>query len=259
MKKVIIIILGTILALIATLVIVISIIANKNVKSMNNCIDSVMNTLKSHYTVTSIDTGDYSEMTLKKVMKFHVEQYKIEELGNLSIMRVNMGFMQMATVVLTPQHKNMPLLSADFMYILSKRKAYLEFYDVVETKDDDYNTLLANLSDTINKYDSLEDITASPAWYEHLLTVTVYKGGNFDADETLSCMLNDNLAVYLEHAKNLPLLSEEEKAKKLDITIEYTDGLIEKGGISTDFFKAEFGNEKTKDFFDKVFFGTLQK
>lgn len=258
-KKVIFIILGIILALIITLVLVVSIIANKNVKAMNSCIDSVMNTLQSHYTVTPVDAGDYSEMTIKKIMKFKVEQYKIEELGNLSIMRVNMGFMQMATVVITPQHKNMPLLSADFMYILSNRKAYLEFYDVVENKDEDYNTLLANLSDTIQKYDSLEDITASPAWYEHLLTVTTYKSGGFDADEALNRMLNDNLAVYLEHAKKLPQLTEEEKNKKLAITVEYTDGLIEKGGISTDFFKSEFGDEKTKDFFDNVFFGTLQK
>lgn len=38
-----------------------------------------------------------------------------------------MGIMQMATAVITPRDKNMPLLSADYMYILGKRKAYLEF------------------------------------------------------------------------------------------------------------------------------------
>lgn len=258
-KKVILIIFGIILALIATLIIVISILASKNIKAMNHCVDSVMDTLQSHYTVTPIDTGDYSQMTVKGIMKFHVEQYNIEELGNLSIMRVNMGFMQMATVVITPHHKNMPLLSADFMYILNNRKAYLEFYDVVETKDEDYNMLLAALSDTIKKYDNIKDITATPAWYAPLLTVTTYKGGGFDTDEALTNMLTDNLAVYLEHAKKIPYLSEEEKAKKLAITTEYTDGLIEKGGISTDFFKSEFGNEKTKDFFDNVFFGTQIK
>lgn len=258
-KKVILIIIGIIFVLIVTVTIVISALAGKNVKAMNRCVDSVLNTLKTHYAVIPIDAGEYSEMTIKKVMKFHVEQYKIEELGNLSIMRVNMGFMQMATIVITPHDKNMPLLSADFMYILGKRKAYLEFYDVVETKDESYNQLLASLSDTIKNYDHLENITATPAWYADLLTVTTYKGGSFDEDEDLIRMLNDNLAIYLTHAKNLPALTAEEKVTKLAITTEYTDGLIEKGGISTDFFKNEFGNDKTKHFFDHVFFGTKIK
>ena len=51
-------------------------------------------------------------------------------------------------------------------------------------------------------------------------------------------------------------LTEEEREEKLAITVEYTDGLIEKGGISTDVFKSQLGNEETKKFFDSVFFGT---
>ena len=34
------------------------------------------------------------------------------------------------------------------------------------------------------------------------------------------------------------------------------DGLIDKGGVSTDVFKKELGEAKTRDFFNKVFFGT---
>ena len=55
-----------------------------------------------------------------------------------------------------------------------------------------------------------------------------------------------------------PILPEEEKNEKKNITLAYTDGLIEKGGISTDVFKKELGPEVTKDFFDRVFFGTLR-
>ena len=54
----------------------------------------------------------------------------------------------------------------------------------------------------------------------------------------------------------LDLLTEEEKREKRSITLEYTDGLIEKGGISTDVFKKELGDEEIKKFFDTVFFGT---
>lgn len=254
-NKVFIIVFGIILVLILFLII----IANRNVKAMNNCVTSVLSELEQHYTVTPCNTGHYKEMKMNGIMKFHVEQYAIEELGNLSIMRVNMGVMQMATVVITPRDKNLPLLSADYMYILSNRKAYLEFYDVIKEKDNQYNQLLSTLSSVQEKYHYLKDIQTTPAWYADLLTVTSYKSGKSDADKDLEQMLIDSLKTYLEHSKQLPLLSESERSEKLAITVEYTDGLIEKGGISTDVFKKELGDEETKKFFDSVFFGTSIK
>lgn len=254
-KKVLLIIFGIILVLI----LFIAIISKKNVKAMNSCVTSVLNELEQHYTITPCDTKQYKEMKMYGIMKFHVEQYDIEDLGNLSIMRVNMGIMQMATVVITPRDKNMPLLSADYMYILSNRKAYLEFYDVVKEKDNQYNQLLNALSSVQKKYNYLEDIKTTPAWYANLLTVTTYKSSKSDADKDLEQMLINSLKTYMEHSKQLPLLSSAERAEKLAITVDYTDGLIEKGGISTDVFKKELGDAETKKFFDSVFFGTLAK
>lgn len=253
------VILGVVLAIILIAVIVVVVIADKNVKAMNSCVESVLVKLKENYTVTALDVGEYEDMTIYGLMKFDVEQYDVEELGNLSVMRMNMGLMQMATVVITPQDKNMPLLSADYMYILSNRKCYLEFYDVVKEKDDTYEKLLEELSEKQAEYAHLENIEATPAWYAHLLTVTSYKGGNFDADKDLEGLLVDSLQVYMEHAKKLPLLTEEERDDKLAITVGYTDGLIEKGGISTDVFKEELGEKETKRFFDNVFFGTAKE
>lgn len=253
------IILGIIAVIIVIAVIAVSNIGGNNVKAMNDTVDAVLNKLNENYTVTPVDVGDYKEMTIYGVMKFDVEQYDIEELGNLSIMRMNaLGLMQMTTVVITPQDKNMPLLSADYMYILSNRKAYLEFYDVVAEKDEAYNQLLSALSDVQKKYEHLENIEASEAWYADLLTVTSYKAGKPETDADLKGMLIDSLDTYLTHAKQLPLLTAEEKAEKLDITVKYTDGLIEKGGISTDVFKKELGPEETKNFFDNIFFGTAK-
>lgn len=253
------IILGIILALILILAIAVFIIADKNVKSMNQCIDGVLAELKEHYTLTPVDAGEYEEMTIYGIMKFDVEQYDIEGLGNLSIMRVNLGVMQMATVVITPRDINMPLLSADYMYILGNRKSYLEFYDVVEEKDATYNELLTALGNHVQDYAHYDNLETSPVWYADLLSVAAYKGSKTKDDANLNQMLFDSLKIYIEHAKQLPLLSEEEKAKKLEITTAYTDGLIEKGGISTDVFKNSLGDEVTKHFFDNVFFGTARK
>ena len=253
------IILGIIAAIIVVLAIVVSNIANTNIKAMNDAVDTVVSELKENFTVTPVDVGDYKTMKIYGIMNFDVEQYDIEGIGNLSIMRMNaLGLMQMSTVVITPQDKNLPLLSADYMYILSNRKAYLEFYDVVAEKDDAYNALLTALTDAKNKYAHLEDIQASEAWYADLLTVTTYKAGKPESDEDLKGLLIDSLEVYMSHAKQLPALTEEEKAEKLDITVAYTDGLIEKGGISTDVFKKELGPEETKNFFDNIFFGTAK-
>lgn len=252
------IVLGIIVAIVVFMAVVVAGIANKNVKAMNTCVDAVLTELKEHYTVTACDVGKYEKMKIYGLMNFNVEQYKIEELGNLSIMRVNMGVMQMATVVITPKSKNMPLLSADYMYILSNRKSYLEFYDVVKEKDEQYKKLLDALSVTLSTYDYLENIETSSAWYAHLLTVIAYKAGEAKQDADLESMLVDSLETYLKHSKQLSLLSEEAQKEKMEITMAYTDGLIEKGGISTDVFKNALGEEETKKFFDQVFFGTAK-
>ena len=255
-KKIILIVLSVILALIAVVSIVVAVIAGGNVKAMDSCVDAVLTELCKEHTVTPVDAGKYEELTIYGIMKFDVQQYDIEDVGNLSIMKVNMGVMQMATVVITPQDKNLPLLSADFMYILGNRKAYLEFYDVVAEKDEQYLRLLDALQDVQNNYDHLENIETSDAWYQHLLTVTSYKGGDAKCDNDIQQMLVDSIHTYLTCGKEFPTLTKEQREEKLAITVEYTDGLIEKGGISTDVFKSQLGNEETKKFFDQVFFGT---
>ena len=247
------------LALLIVILIVVgtvSVFAAQNVKAMNHCVDAAMAQLRSQYTVTPVDPAEYEDLTLFGLMKFDVEQYDIEGIGNLSVMRMNMGIMQMSTFVITPLDRNLPLLSTDYMYILGNRTAYMEFYDVVTRKDDPYNALLTKLNAAIAAYDHLEDAEATPAWYADLLTVTSYKNGGMGEDAELEQMLVDCLEIYLSHGKELPVLTDTEQAEKIDITVAYTDGLIEKGGISTDVFKRALGDETTKDFFDRVFFGT---
>ena len=258
-RKRMLITLGIILSILLVLAIAVYMISTLNMKAMNRSIDSVMNELRENYTVTPLDAGEYEEITIYGIMKFKVEQYNIEELGNLSVMRMNMGVMQMSSIVITPKDKNLPLMSADYIYLLTNRKTYLEFYDVVKEKDDTYHTLLTNLSDIQKKYDYLNNLEVSPNWYEHLLSVASYKACSINSDQEIETMLLDSLTAYLEHSKEIPLLSEEEKQEKLTITVNYTDGLITYGGISTDVFKNALGPEVTKKFFDAVFFGTAVK
>ncbi len=256
-KRILFTVMGSFLGVILILILIIGIISAKNVKAMNACVDAFMTELKGNYTLTPCDVGEYQGLTVMGIMKFDVEQYEIEEIGNLSIMRMNIGVMQMATIVITPTDKNLPLFSTDYMYMLTKRISYLEFYDLVAEKDDSYQKLLGDLIRVHSSYDYLPDADVSEAWYSSLLTAHAYKNGKMSDDEALKDLLIDSLEVYEQYANQFPLLSEEEKQEKIEITTEYTDGLVEKGGISTDVFKKELGEEKTKHFFDTVFFGTL--
>lgn len=249
-------ILLVILALAAVLAIVIAIFSKKNMKAMNECVDAVLEAVSENRTVTELPAGEYSEMTTKGIMKFKVKQYDIDEIGNLSVMTVNIGFMQMATFVFTPIEKDLPLLSCDYMYILGTRKAFLEVYDLVLDPDSEFDKSLSALDAARNKYAALEDIEASQAWYDYLLTVKTYKEGKTADDAALKDLLLDTVNAYLDSAANYELLPAELQAEKCSIIRTYSDGLIEAGGISTDFFKSSFGTDKTRDFFNKVFFGT---
>ena len=142
------------------------------------------------------------------------------------------------------------------MYILSNRKAYLEFYDVVKEKDADYMQLMDALGAEQAKYDHLEDFAPDEAWYDSLLAVASFKSCTAKDDADIDQMLLDSLRIYLDHSKAIPDLSDEARAEKIAVTREYTDGLIDHGGVSTDVFKKELGADATRKFFDTVMFGT---
>jgi hypothetical protein len=151
----------------------------------------------------------------------------------------------------------MPLLSMDFMYIMGKRKAYAEFYDLVPDKTTpEYSEVMDAVKEFESKYSSLEDISTEPAWYDDLMTVALHKAGKRADDEQIEEMFCDAISIYMDQANSLEKLTPEAQAEKLALTQEYSDNLISKGGVSTDVFKKALGEEKTKEFFDKVFFGT---
>lgn len=247
----------TILVIIGALVGFLCIKASSNMKKMNSTLDAGMAKISEYAEVTPADTGEYSEIKIYGIMKFDVDRYDIKNLGNLSVMKVNMGFMQMSSFIITPYEKNMPMLSMDFMYIGSNRKAYVEFYDLVkDPSTDEYQDALLKLQGYKVRYSSLVDVETTPAWYDDLLTVALHKASK--DDKTVNDMFVDAVEKYMQAAEVLPLLSGEERAEKLAITQKYCDDLVSQGGVSTDVFKKELGEATTKDFFDKVLFGPAQ-
>lgn len=231
--------------------------SSKNMKVMRNTISSGMQVLTDKAAITPADAGEFKEVKMYGLMKFDVDQYEVSEFGNLSVMTVNMGFMQMVSFVLTPYEKNMPLLSMDFMYILGNRKAYVEFYDLVPDKaTPEYTAVMESIQEYADRFSDLDDVEATPAWYEELMTVVLHKGGKRADDARIEELFTEAVDTYISEAAAAGRLTKEEQTEKLELTQEFSDNLITKGGVSTDVFKKALGEEKTKEFFDKVFFGT---
>ena len=228
----------------------------KNGNAMNRTVEAGMRALRQTYTVTEMPAGDYETIRIYGIMKFDTRRYDVEGLGNLCVMTMNMGIMQMATFVLTPYEKNMPMLSTDFIYMLGNRKGYVELYDLVETKEDKaYQAVLDSLYQVNAGFSDLEDFAPTPGWYDYLLTVTAYKAGKSAQEDRITGLFADNVSVYARAAASLDELSAEQKAAKWQITQDYCDTMVEKGGVSTSIFKKALGDETTSDFFNRVFFG----
>lgn len=254
--KVLKIVLLALLGLIVVIAAVVAIFAAKNVKQMNACVDETMAAVSEKYKLTEIDTGEFGEMKVFGILKFHVKQYEVEDLGNLSVMTVNAGVMQMATFVFSPFEKDLPLLSCDYMYMLSTRKAYVEFYDLVEEKDKVYMDWMKRYEALRTKYDDLTDTEASPGWYDEFITVAIYKNATPKQDESVRALLGDAVTTYMEEAAAYPLLDKADVPAKIARIKAYSDRLIDEGGISTSFFVSVLGEDTTRAFFDNVFFGT---
>ncbi len=250
------IILLILVCLIVLILVLVAIYMPRNKKAMNQGVDSAMDVIRRHAEVTEVDAGKYKKMRLMGIMNFEVHQYDVKDIGNLSVMTMNAGLMQMSTIILTPSDKDLPLVSTDYMYILGNRTSYLECYDLVLDKEGEYQNLLSSLKDIKKDYKDLDTITPSSAWYDDMRTVGLYMKGKSRDDSREEEALTRWIEAVMEYGENLPLLSSEEKEEKLPAVKEYTDGLVEKGGVSTDLFVKALGKEDTKDFFNNVLFGT---
>lgn len=253
-KKVLLGILIFIIALIALVGILIAVNSPANVKAMNKSVEVFLDTVDDYYTLTEVDCGEYKNLKLFGIMKFNVKQYDVEGVGNLAVMTTNIGVMQMATVVLTPTERDMPLISMDYMYMLGNRTAYLEVYDLVLEQDEEYAALLEQLGAVRADYDSIETVTPSAAWYDSLKTEGFYKKGKKADDDALIEMMHRGLDSVMIYSSALPELDEEAHAHKTVLQKTYSDGLIDNGGISTDIFVKALGTDETRIFFDSVLF-----
>lgn len=206
--------------------------------------------LTESFTLTRKDIGAYSSVKAG-IVRFHISQYEIENVGNLCIMQAKgpLGLMKMDTVILTPWYKDAPLYSYDRIIVLGKDTMLTEFY----------NTMLAEnggihrraLQEIKMQYAEFPDYDTGTHWYDGLkLPESAAKRGKniSDALDSFGCAL---LAEYVRWLKAAPEADAQKKKEKTNL---YCNGLLQNGGPSTDAFLKALGQDKTAFLFHRILF-----
>lgn len=226
---------------------------------MNKDIDDTLDLISKYYTLTPVDTGEYKQLNIFNMYIFDIAQYKVEGYGNLSIMKTD-GANQMATIVLSPFEKDLPLISTDYMFNGESHISYIEFYGLsIDADSQDFQNVVGKLNGLTARYADLMSVTPTPAWYDEIRTTGLFKMTSFTEGDKTAEMLSDSFKTTLEASKKLPQLNDAQKAAKVAAVQQYSDNLVDMGGISTDMFKMVLGPDTTKAFFNNIFFGTAQQ
>jgi hypothetical protein len=209
--------------------------------------NKILDLIKAKYPLSPIDAGDMA--TLKASgMKFSVEAYKADGLGHVSVMRAKgfFGLMKMDTLIINPTAIDLPLYSYDRILAMGNDTLIVELYDTIVG---DYSE--DGMISVKEKFASLPERDPGEHWYDSIkLPSSISKKGKKISAE-LDEMTFEHFEAYLASSSS-PV---EDGESKKDMAAVYVNGLLEKGGPSTDVFKKELGVEKTTKLFREILFG----
>ena len=127
---------------------------------------------------------------------------------------------------------------------------FIELYDTT-LADFDENKLLEVKAR--EKYSSIPERDPGEHWYDSIkLSSSISKKGKKAHQNLMVSLADQHFESYLA-SDSAPVT---DKAAKLGKTRVYVNGLLEKGGPSTDVFKKNIGEVLTKQLFEEILFGT---
>ena len=177
------------------------------------------------------------------MMRFHLEQYEVEGLGNLCVLRTKamLGLMKLTTVVVTPNTgKNVPFLLIDTMDMGKKHLCYVEYYDCTADGADKDLILAASAP-----YADVADYAEKPAWYvSERMAGSLIKTGE---KARLEQMAADALKAYTEQAAAAPV-----KPENLPGLKAFQQRMVQEGNPSTAALTRTLGKEGAETFFQTV-------
>lgn len=208
-------------------------------------IDKLLSLIGERYPLTDAD----SISGLKASgMKFDIKSYKAEGFGHVSVMTAKgfFGLMKMDTLIVNPCELDLPLYSYDRIFAIGNDVLIVELYDTLTNPD------AFVMPDVKKGYTDLVERDPGEHWYDSIkLPVSISKKGKKLNTPRMNELATEHFMAYLGAVA--PTDNVEVKRDKASF---YVEGLISKGGPSTDAFKKAIGEEKTAELFRKVLFGT---
>lgn len=207
--------------------------------------------LSEKYPLTECSAGEYAKMKVSG-MTFNIKCYKAEGLGHISVMTANgfLGLMRMDTLIINPTELDLPLYSYDRIYAMGNDTLIVELYDTLEGNID-----MSALQKAKERYADLPERDAGEHWYDSIkLSESISKKAKTKLSSRLDEMAEAHFAAYigLPADRTADVLSKQKKASV------YVEGLLEKGGPSTDVFVKSIGRESTARLYRSILFGTSE-
>ena len=244
------------------LVIIISIIsyfiikAIESSKVINKTLVQGLEVIKKYTNLKEIDIGNYRKIVVKKIFPFYITAYKIENVGFLAILSINIGIFQVFSFHLSPYQKDFPILIIDYMQYFGKRQTLFETYNATLDKN---NNILKNFINEFEQikfnYSDIKDWKLSPQRADRRMVVNMRKEDNDKQDERFTSLFSDVVEIYMKNVINMPILKGEEKIKKCGLIKEFAEQLVINGGIASKIFKSSMKEEDVIKLFVELFFG----
>lgn len=213
--------------------------------------DKILNFIGNKHPLTKIDCGNFAKMKVNG-MSFNIEAYKAEGFGHVSVMRAvaMMGLMKMDTLIINPTDLDLPLYSYYRIFAMGNDTLITELYA----------TTLCDFSEEKMKevkakpeYATLPPRDPGEHWYDSIkLGSSISLKGKKKQTPAFDSLTIEHLEAYFASGNT----TVNDREAKQDKARAYVDGLITKGGPSTDVFKKAIGEEKTRELFENILFGT---
>jgi len=254
----------SILSFFATLLLILGayltyiVISNK--KILNKIKEVGISKAKKENELEELEIGEFKTVYINKILPFKSKIYYIKGLGVLSVMTMNLGIMQMISFNINPFEKDIPQLTVDLIIMLNKRTILIEIYKLmINSETENYKEFLKKLEELKGNVADLKDFKSTEAlWRDKYYSGFIKKTCDKQNEDILLNLFKDLLNAYFEYAKKEKDIDSEQKPKKVEAFKEFADKLIENGGVvAINNFKKTLGDEKTKVFLGKVFYGYL--
>lgn len=208
--------------------------------------DKLLCMIAEKYPLTAID-GANVEGIKSSGMKFDIRAYHAEGLGHVSVMSARgfFGLMRMDTLIVNPTELDLPLYSYDRIFAMGNDTLIVELYDTISSDG-------FVMEDVTGGYTSLTERDPGEHWYDSIkLPESISKKGKKVDTLAINRLTTEHFCAYLDAAK-----ATENPEIKREKAKFYVEGLLEKGGPSTDAFKKAIGEERTAELFRNILFGT---